>query len=61
MFIKKRFKDVLENIMLSYDRKNVPNANGVDVKVDLIIQVLNLFIKIQKEIVLLIINYYAFY
>lgn len=57
MFIKKRFKDVLENIMLSYDRKNVPNANGVDVKVDLIIQVLNLFIKIQKEIVLLIINY----
>ncbi|VDK21181.1 unnamed protein product [Anisakis simplex] len=31
-------KSVLEYIMLSYDRKTVPIAEGVDVKVDLIIQ-----------------------
>lgn len=29
--------------MMSYDRRNVPHANGVDVKVDLIIQVLFAF------------------
>ncbi|KAK0405632.1 hypothetical protein QR680_018100 [Steinernema hermaphroditum] len=31
-------KTVLEHLMASYDPKSVPNANGVDVKVDLIIQ-----------------------
>uniref|UniRef100_A0A0K0EAV7 Ligand-gated ion channel 50 n=1 Tax=Strongyloides stercoralis TaxID=6248 RepID=A0A0K0EAV7_STRER len=34
-------KTVLEQIMLNYDRKNVPNAKGVDVQVDLIIQAMS--------------------
>ncbi|KAI1718765.1 neurotransmitter-gated ion-channel ligand binding domain-containing protein [Ditylenchus destructor] len=34
-------KSVLETIMTSYDRKNVPQVNGVDVKVDLIIQAMS--------------------
>ncbi|KHN88454.1 Ligand-gated ion channel 50 [Toxocara canis] len=34
-------KSVLEHIMLSYDRKTVPIADGVDVKVDLILQAIS--------------------
>uniref|UniRef100_A0A914DKL9 Ligand-gated ion channel 50 n=1 Tax=Acrobeloides nanus TaxID=290746 RepID=A0A914DKL9_9BILA len=34
-------KSVLESLMYSYDRKNVPNAKGVDVKVDVIIQAMS--------------------
>uniref|UniRef100_A0A0N4Z4U0 Ligand-gated ion channel 50 n=1 Tax=Parastrongyloides trichosuri TaxID=131310 RepID=A0A0N4Z4U0_PARTI len=34
-------KTVLEQIMYNYDRKNVPNAKGVDVQVDLIIQAMS--------------------
>lgn len=35
------FQSVLEHIMLSYDRKTVPIADGVDVKVDLILQAIS--------------------
>uniref|UniRef100_A0AC34R8S6 Uncharacterized protein n=1 Tax=Panagrolaimus sp. JU765 TaxID=591449 RepID=A0AC34R8S6_9BILA len=31
-------KGVLESVMTSYDRRSVPNSNGVDVQVDLILQ-----------------------
>ncbi|KAE9552505.1 hypothetical protein FO519_004285 [Halicephalobus sp. NKZ332] len=34
-------KGVLEGVMSSYDRRSVPNAAGVDVKVDLIIQAMS--------------------
>uniref|UniRef100_A0A915EMT8 Ligand-gated ion channel 50 n=1 Tax=Ditylenchus dipsaci TaxID=166011 RepID=A0A915EMT8_9BILA len=34
-------KSVLETIMMNYDKRNVPQVNGVDVKVDLIIQAMS--------------------
>ncbi|VDM11938.1 unnamed protein product, partial [Wuchereria bancrofti] len=38
---KIHFKLVLEHLMLSYDRKTVPIADGVNVKVDLMVQAIS--------------------